>query len=265
MEPTFRPCRGATDPRDSCGVFLDESAQFCSRHDPMHNAGKSADVTPEGARPETRARPPAVPEAAIGPKREPPAQLDSSSRWNQSKGAFVGVLKAIGLGVAGNLATDMLKASFAAKDGSAAPANSVTAIPQRPAPVPLPTIPPTSSATRGPADITTGVGPAASEGASQPSPDGTVVKKYQVIVTKRAREGLRNLPRAARARILEFISSLADQPRPREARMLHGGDGYSMWSVRLRTHTVVVYALYDAVDGPLVIISEVHDRTKIFR
>lgn len=71
---------------------------------------------------------------------------------------------------------------------------------------------------------------------------------YRIEVAPAAHRQLRTLDRAAQRRVQAAIELLADEPRPRGAKKLVGGDGE--WRVRTGDYRIV----YEIHDGVLLIL-----------
>ena len=84
---------------------------------------------------------------------------------------------------------------------------------------------------------------------------------YHVDFTAAAAREVKRLPHPARARVLDAITALADEPRPHGSRKLVGEQ--SAWRIRIGDYRVI----YDVFDDELVVTvvraahrREVYDR-----
>lgn len=83
---------------------------------------------------------------------------------------------------------------------------------------------------------------------------------YRVEIAPAAVRRLRRLDNQARRRVQAAIELLAEEPRPRGARMLVGGDGE--WRVRTGDYRII-YQIHDNV--LLVLVVAVGHRRDIYR
>lgn len=84
---------------------------------------------------------------------------------------------------------------------------------------------------------------------------------YRVEFTTAAARQIRKLPRPARARVLDIVTALAEEPRPSGAKKLVGES--TAWRIRIGSYRVI----YDIFDEELVVTvvraahrREVYDR-----
>ena len=86
------------------------------------------------------------------------------------------------------------------------------------------------------------------------------MEKYRVLVSKTAEKTIRKIPKKDLPSIVEKISSLATQPRPRGARKLAGEvDVYRIRSGNYR----ILYEIND--DEILILILKVGHRRDVYR
>ena len=84
---------------------------------------------------------------------------------------------------------------------------------------------------------------------------------YSVTVAPRAAKGMRTLPLEARARIVQAIDALADNPRPPGCKAMHGALA-GAYRIRVGTYRVV----YDVNDAELrVLVVRVANRREVYR
>lgn len=83
---------------------------------------------------------------------------------------------------------------------------------------------------------------------------------YQISFVPSAAKTIRKLDKAAARRILEVIEELADDPRPRGAIQLKGGNGE--YRVRVTDYRII----YDIEDNHLVIlVLKIGHRREVYR
>lgn len=83
---------------------------------------------------------------------------------------------------------------------------------------------------------------------------------YEIEITRAAESQLRKLERRHRSRILQAVRALADGPRPRGARKLHGF--VDVFRIRVGRYRV----LYEVADRRLIVmILKVGHRRDVYR
>jgi mRNA interferase RelE/StbE len=83
---------------------------------------------------------------------------------------------------------------------------------------------------------------------------------YQVLLTAHARKQLSRLPRKIQGRILARITSLADHPRPAQAKRLTASG--HLWRVRSGDYRIV-YQIED--DALIVAVVRIGHRREVYR
>lgn len=84
--------------------------------------------------------------------------------------------------------------------------------------------------------------------------------KYRVELAPLARKQLAALDRPIRARVVDKLETLADNPRPSGCKQLKGDD--NLWRVRVGDYRVV-FAIYD--DVLLVLVARIAHRREVYR
>ncbi len=85
--------------------------------------------------------------------------------------------------------------------------------------------------------------------------------RYEIIIKPAAEKGLDNIPRAARRRIVDALEVLRENPRPRGAAKLAGGEE-NVWRIRIGDYRVV-YEIRD--DRLIVLVLRIAHRKDAYR
>ncbi len=83
---------------------------------------------------------------------------------------------------------------------------------------------------------------------------------YEIIVTSKARRGLRRLPAAIQSRVAEVVERLAENPRPPGCRALQGRRG--IWRIRFGSYQVLYQVFEQQVR---ILILKVGHRKNVYR